>query len=237
MAKEKDGIDFSQTEDLVKFGSEKSKLLIIVALFIGLSCALTVHALYSIFTHWTDKSIPLVICPKSFDLDAPVLMTPVNQSDSVFVQDRWIRGFVRRVVLNSYPRTAEDMPRFFQNMKDMSEGSVARKYESFLNDIERIQTLIRGGNRIRFYVKNSNDMKIRPTEGRKDQWVVEIDGYLIKDIGGIQQRSTPTLRYTIETRPATRTNPSGLVVVDANMEQIADYVSGRLIQEQEEVKK
>lgn len=231
MSKEKDSIEFSQTEELIKFGSERSKLVLLISGFIAFSVFLTVHALYSIYNHWTDQSIPLTICPKSFDLDSPVIMKPINQSDSVFVQDRWIRGFVRRLVLNSYPRTAEDAEVFFAHVRDVSEGDVKRKYESFIDDISSIKIFIRAGNTIRFYPKNSADIRIRPTDGRKDQWIVEVDGYLIKDMGGSQERTTPTLRYKIEARPATRTNPSGLAVVEVEMDRIADYVSGRKVQE------
>lgn len=239
MAKEKDGIDFGQTEELVKFGAERSKLIILISAFIAFSGFLTAHALYSIYDHWTDQSIPLTVCPKSFDLDSPVLMTPINQTDSIFVQDRWIRGFVRKLILNSYPRTGADAEKFFPYMVSVTEGEVRHHYESFVNDMDAIKGLISAGSKIRFYAKNSTDIRIRPTDNRKDRWVVEVDGYLIKDLGGIQERSTPTLQYTIEARPATRSNPSGLVVVDAQMDKIADYVSGRKVKEilQEDEKK
>lgn len=236
MSKDKDSIDFSQTEELVKFGSEKSKLMILVSIFIAFSFFLMIHAFVSIYNHWTDQSIPLTICPRSHDLDSPVIMKPITQSDNLFQQDRWIRGFVRKIILNSYPRTAEDAEKFFPYMVSISEGFVKRKYELYVNDIEAIKNYLRSGNIVRFYPKNSADLRIRKSDGKNDQWVVEIDGYMVKDIAGNQERTTPTLRYTIESRPATRTNPAGLVIVDTEIDKIADYVSGRKEKEQEEKK-
>lgn len=232
--KEKDSIEFEQTEDLIKFGSEKSKLVILISVFIAFSIFITVHALYSIYDQWTDKSIPLTICPKSFENDSPVIMTPINQTDKTYVQDRWIRGFVRKIVLNSYPRTPEDASKFFDYMASVSEGSVQKKYLSFIDDIESIQAYMKAGNSIRFYPKNSAETRIRLVSPGK--WVVEIDGFLLKNQGGGQERSTPTLRYVVEARPATRQNPNGLVIVESNTDLIADYVSGRKIEEEKKEK-
>lgn len=221
----KDSIDFEQTADLVKFGAEKSKIMIATSIFIAFSIFLTGHAIYSIYFHWTDESIPLVSCPKSFENDSPVLMEPIQQTDSVFNQDRWIRGFVRKVVLNAYPRTKDDAYEFFKFMRDVSEGSVRHKYETFLADIEQIGMTIEAGNMIRFYPKDSNKIRIRSE--RVGRWVIEVDGYFVKSMGSSESRTNPTLRFVIEARSATRTNPNGLVVVEMDKEQIADYVSGK----------
>lgn len=233
----KDGIDFEQTEGLIKNESEKNRLITLISIFIAFSLFLTIHAVKSIFEHWTDDSIPLVMCPKDFNLDTPVLLNPINQTDDFYKQDRWIRGFVRKVVLNSYPRTADDAETFFKYMESISESDVKRKYSSFLNDMSDIIAYIKAGSSIRFYPKSSGEMRIRLAEGRKDRWVVEVDGFLVKNAGTTQERTTPTLRYVIEARKATRDNPAGLVVVEAQTELFADYVSGRKKQEEPSEKK
>jgi len=222
----KDGLDFEQTEELVKNQAESGKLMTIVSVFIAFSLFITGHAVYSIYSHWVDDSIPLVSCPQSFENDSPVLLKPILQTDSVYSRDRWIRGFVRKVVLNAYPRNAEDAQPFFEFMRDHSEGEVRAKYEAFLADITVIKTMISGGSSIRFYPKDSNEVRIRE-ESKGSVWVVEIDGYLVKSTSGEQERSKPTLRMVLEARPATRSNPNGLVVVEFDKDQIADYVSGR----------
>lgn len=221
----RDEIDFSQTENLVKERTEFDRLYVLISVFIAFSLFLTMHAVYSIYDSWTDDSIPLTICPRSFDLDAPVLMKSIQENDQAYVQDRWIRGFIRRFVLNSYPRVPEDAEKFFQFAHDHSEGELQRKYRSFLNSMNEIRTALESRN-ISFYPKNSSEIRIRGS-GNPGQWVIEIEGYMVKDLGAGQERAPLTLRYVIEKRKPTRTNPDGLVVVDAKMDLIADYVSGR----------
>jgi hypothetical protein len=184
------------------------------------------HAFVSIYSLWTDKSIPLVVCPRSFELDAPVLMKTITDVESSYIQDRWIRGFIRRYVLNSYPRTEADAEPFYTYLQNHSKGAVQTKYEAYLNQIEEIKVRIASGNTLRFYATNSQDVRIRKN-ANSGEWTVEIDGYLVKNYGGRQERSIKTLRYTVEAGSATRINPDGLYVTDADLEMLTDYVSGK----------
>ena len=231
MAKERDEIEFSDAEELIKQGTEINRLTILISLFIAFFLFLNIHTVYSIYSSWTDESIPLTICPRSFDLDAPVLMKSIEENDQRYIQDRWIRGFIRRFVLNSYPRTGADAEKFFRFALDHSEGPLKTKYQSYVNAIGEIKSSISAGNSVLFYPKSSNEMRIRAVS--KTKWIVEIEGFLVKNLMSSQERSVTTLRYDIEARRPTRTNPDGLVVVATNLETIADYVSGREYQKSE----
>lgn len=227
MSDHRDEVDFGQAEELVQFGAEKSRLITLVAIFIACSVFVIIQALWSSYQFWADDSIPLVVCPKSFDLDAPVVMNTINDTGNQYVQDRWIRGFVRRYVLNSYPRTEEDAERFFTYVRDHSAGYVRDKYQAFLNEISGIKDKIGSNNTIRFYAKNSAEMRIRRNGDTLNQWTVEVDGYMVKNVGGSEERTVRTLRYVVESVPATRHNPDGLVVIDSNLDLIVDFVSGK----------
>ena len=87
--------------------------------------------------------------------------------------------------------------------------------------------MVKNGFYYRFYPKSDNDLRIRTVQGKNNQWIVEIDGYLIKRMSVTQERYTPTLRYTVEAGTPTIDNPEGLYVIEGDVEQITDYVSGR----------
>jgi len=225
---EKDSIDLGQTEGLVKFSAAKNKLLMLVSVFIAFSIFITGHALYSIYEMLTDDSIPMVICPRTDNLDAPVVMNVLKDTKELYIQDRWIRGFVRRYILNLFPRTQDDAEPFYTYVRDHSKGKVKVKYDAFLNDINRISESIKSGNKIMFYPKNSTEVRIDRTK-HENEWIVEVDGYMIKQYNG-EERTTPTVRFTVEAGEPTKENPEGLYVTDLKTKVIADYVSGREVE-------
>ena len=228
---EKDSIDLNQTESLIKFNAEKNKLLVLISAFIAFSIFLTGHALVSIYQMATDDSVPMVVCPRTEDLDAPVVLDVLKDTKSLYIQDRWIRGFVRRYILNLFPRTEEDAGPFYTYVRDHSKGRARIKYEAYLNDLQKIKDTIRSGNKIVFYPKQSKDVKIDRTKN-KNEWVVEVDGYMIKYYEG-EERSTPTVRFTVEAGEPTKENPEGLYVTELHTKVIADYVSGREVDVEE----
>jgi hypothetical protein len=214
-------------DELLERESSSRLLSRICIIFIGFSIAFCAHSVYSMVGFLTDASIPLVTCPRNYVVDAPVLMKPIRD-ESALTQDRWIRGFTRRYILSSFPRVKDDVIPFFQFLVDHSEGEVKVKYQSLLKDTEEIQAIINSGSYYKFYPKHVDDggsaIRIRPAE-EAGKWVVEVDGYLVKKMNNIQERYTPTLRYTVEAGKPTLTNPEGLYVTDGTIEQITDYVS------------
>lgn len=198
----------------------------LAGIFIGLSLVILAHALYTTYQMLTDRTVPVVVCPRTFDLDAPVLMKTID-AKGLTAQDRWIRGFVRRFVTHQFPRTVEDTKPFFEYVEKHSKGSINYKYRSLLKDITDIQDMVKNGFFYRFYPSSNSDLRIRTVQGTTNQWIVEIDGYLVKKLSITQERYTPTLRYTIESGQPTIDNPEGLYVIDGDIEQITDYVSGR----------
>ena len=229
--KQKDSIaDGGEAESTFKKLAEKEnlseKVVFLSGLSIGLFLIIAFHALWTILRMLGDNSIPLVVCPRTYDLDAPVVMETIDRS-SVQSQDRWMRGFMRRFITSQFPRTEQDVEPFFQYIVDHSEGGIQAKFESYVNDSKKIADMVRSGTFYRFYPKDSKDLRIRKMDGQENTWIVEIDGWLVRKMGAYQERFTPTLRYIVQAGKATLSNPEGLYVIDGNMEEFSDYVSGK----------
>lgn len=223
----RDGVESEQVSELVEKKTETSSLLTAMVVFIAVSLAIVVHSAYSIYDMVTDDSIPLTVCPRSYDLDAPVLLKTINKTNSLVVQDRWIRGFVRRYLTKLYPRTAGDVSSFYEYVKDHSDGSLYYKYEGYLANSKEIESLISSGYSYKFYPKSMDQILIRTEEGSTTSWRVDVDGYLLKSVSKLVDRSTPTIKLKIKAVNPTIKNPEGLVVTSLDVETIADYVSGR----------
>lgn len=202
------------------------QLKTLAGLFIGLSLVIIAHAVITTYKMLSDRSVPVVVCPRSFDLDAPVLMKTIDVK-GLKNQDRWIRGFMRRFITMQFPRNKEDVKSFMEYVVNHSTGDINYKYQTLLKDVGDISDMVKNGFYYRFYPKSENDMRIRTVQGKNNQWIVEIDGYLIKKMSVTQERYTPTLRYTVEAGSPTIDNPEGLYVIEGDVEQITDYVSGR----------
>lgn len=202
------------------------QLKTLAGLFIGLALVIIAHAGISMYNMLSDRSVPVVVCPRSFDLDAPVIMKTID-ARGLKNQDRWIRGFMRRFITSLFPRTKEDAKSFFQYVIDHSKGDINYKYKTLMVDIDEVSDMIKNEYYYRFYPKDNNDVRIRTVQGTNNRWVVEIDGYLIKRMSLTQERFTPTLRYVVEAGEPTIDNPEGLYVIEGDVEQITDYVSGR----------
>jgi hypothetical protein len=226
-----------QLKDFKENEKEYNKTIRDIVLFASLGIALILHSGFSLFQMVFDESIPLVICPRDYDLDKPVIMKTISENDKAFVQDRWIRGFVRNYVMSLFPRTDQDAVPFFSFIKNHSSYSIADKYKSYLDSAEGIKKMLENGQGVRFYPKSSSGVRIRPTQtdGKQTEWVVEVDGYLNKGYHQNAERTLPTIRMTITAQPPTRTNPDGLLVTDLILDnKILDLVSGRKKSEQKE---
>lgn len=219
-------IEIEETSDIVQRDIVSSHLNKVATVFIVVSIVFAAHSLYSIIKFLADDSIPLVNCPKSFVLDAPVLMKPLRD-EAPLVQDRWIRGFIRRFITSQFPRTAQDVKPFFEYVINHSTGYINQKYKSLLIEEEEMKSFIGNGFNYRFYPKvtDGDSLKIRKTD-KPNVLVVEIDGFLVKKMAKVTERFTPTLKYTIEIVKPTSKNPEGINVVDADIEIITDYISG-----------
>lgn len=202
-----------------------SSIKVIAGVVIGFAVFVFSEAIYSTYTLLTDRTIPLVSCPRVYDMDAPIVMNTISNEGPI-QQDRWIRGFMRRFIVNQFPRTPEDAEKGFKYVVDHSYGAVERKYKAFLGDISTIRELIRNGHYFKFYPSNSLDMRIRKSDA-SDIYLVEIDGFLVKRAGNIQERFTPTLRYKIKLEKSTIDNPEGIYVLESSIDSVIDYVSGR----------
>ena len=220
----------SQLQDFDNFHVEKSGVMSWLIAFVALSIAIIIHSGWSVIKMLNDDSIPLVVCPRTFDLDRPVLMETITEKNEAYVQDRWIRGFIRTYVMSLFPRTPEDAEKFFSYIRDHSTGSVQYKYKSYVDDIKQIEDRIRAGNVVKFYPKTGDGVRIRPTQksGVQTEWAVEVDGYLNKGFENNAERTLPKVRMIVKTTVPTQTNPEGLIVTDLKIDDtIADFMSSR----------
>jgi hypothetical protein len=218
-------IDKKDTEKLIQKEVEYNFFMKLIILVISLSIVYIYHSVTSITYYLFDNSIPIVSCPKAFINDAPVVMKTLKDGGPM-EKDRWIRGFVRRFVLAQFPRTKDDVKKSFLYVKEHSTDSVKYKFEKLFNDAEKIGEAI-DNNHYQFYPKTGDsgyEIRIRPGE-LKDEWYVELDGYIIKKMNNNEERYFPTLKYKIISGKATISNPEGLYVSEANIERIVDYVS------------
>lgn len=212
-------------KDLVEQEVLTSGLRTLCGAFIALALLIGFHAVYGIYNMLTDKSVPLVVCPRAFDLDAPVLMKTIKDTGPV-AQDRWIRGFMRRYITSQFPRVPADVEPFFSYVSKHSTGYVKNRYEALLRDREDISSMVGAGWFYQVYPKASSELKISTIQGYNNRWQVELDTYMIKNMTLSKERFTPTLRYTVQAGDPTIDNPEGLYVIETDVEQITDYVSG-----------
>lgn len=218
-------IEQDELNPLLEKQAANNWLNIILGIFLAIAAFLSVTTFLDIVRIANDKTIPLVVCPRTFDLDRPVLMKTITSAPAK-VKDAYIKGFVRKLVQSQFPRTADDAEQALKFLVSHSEGALASKFSGFLKNIELFKELIQSGYFYEFYPENSLDVRIRST-GRSGEWAVEVDGHMTKHVDKMELRTTPTLRYVIRTGDHTLTNPEGLYVVDGNLLDYIDYVSGR----------
>jgi hypothetical protein len=210
---------------LVEKEAATNSLSLVAGVFLAIAVFLSISSIIDIARVLNDNTIPLVTCPRAFELDAPVLMKTVALSDKD-IKDKWIKGFMRRVMQSQFPRSVSDAERSLKYVVNHSEGRVHKRYLGFLNDLEPFKVLLQGHFFYAFYPTNSLSIRIRGT-GTSGEWAVEVDGFMIRYVGNKEERTTPTLRYVIKAGDHTMENPEGLYVIDSNILEYADYVSGR----------
>ena len=218
-------INREETDEVVSRSIEYDFFVKLILTVVALSIFYIFHSISSIVHYLSDDSIPVVSCPRVYNLDAPVVMGTI-ESGKPIEKDRWVRGFIRRFILGQFPRTKDDVEIGFKYVINHSTGDVKAKYESLHRDADEISELIKDNN-YKFYPKVSDggyDIRVRSDEKEKT-WMVEIDGFLIKKMNNNEERYFPTLKYKIVTGKATLTNPEGLYVEETEMERITDYVS------------
>lgn len=216
----------NQTDEMAELYVKKDaqdSVVILCTIASGLFLLLTVHFVYGIFDKLHDRSIFLVECPKSYELDSPVLL-PVLKDASPKSKDQWVRGFIRKFVTRQFPRNKHDTEEFLRFTMERSRGPVKKMFEERYSNLDKFNQLLDGGYVYSFYPKNSLDVRIRAASSGR--WVVEVDGTLVHQLKEFEARTFPTLRYVVEAGPVTLENPDGLYVVEANTEVYADYVSG-----------
>lgn len=216
----------SELKDLAAKEDSFSATTFLVALLLSISVMTSIYSIYSIVTKLGDHTIPLVQCPKSYDLDSPVIL-PVIRDTSIFSKDKWVRGFIRKYVTHQFPRNEADAESSLKYVSGRSSGKIKDLYEGRLNNIDKFKTLFRQGYYYSFYAKDIEDGKdIRIRRDGIGTWAIEVDGYMVHRLRENEVRTTPTLRYTVKSGPVTLENPEGLYVTWSNQDEYKDPVSG-----------
>jgi hypothetical protein len=218
-------IEKDELSPLIEKESANNWLNIVMGLFLAVATFLSINCFIDIIHILNDDTIPMVVCPKSFEIDSPVLMKTINLS-SAEAKDKWIKGFMRRFVQAQFPRNPSEAEASLKYVVEHSQKDIHARYGGYLNKLEDFQNLLTQGYYYSFYPNNSLDIRIRAS-GAKGEWAVEIDGFMIRTAINKEDRTTPTLRYVVRAGDHTMQNPEGLYVVDGNLLEIADYVSGR----------
>lgn len=221
-------IDKSELASLDAKDTARIKLLNLIGVLIGLIALMVVHDVYSIFKMATDESLPQVMCPRSFDLDRPVILKTLSKAAPKDM-DNLIKGFALTFTNRMFPRTPEDAEPFFQYVANHTEGLFKKKYEARIKDIKKIKDSIAVGNYSKFHVANSQDIKIRKLSGG-NSWVVILKGYLSKRKIGRMEKTQPTIEMTIRYVGAKKSNPEGFVVDSIMFKHIVDPISGEQIE-------
>nr|BFD64832.1 hypothetical protein BdHM001_35130 [Bdellovibrio sp. HM001] len=191
--------------------------------FMAMMFVIGAYCLISIGNKLQDETIPVVICPKTYNLDSPVLL-PVVRSGSIAEKDRYVKGFIRKLVINQFPRNAEDAKEFYTYVANRSKGSFGNLYKKLSKNDKAAANLISSGFYLSFYPKDSQSIRVRATSAGS-QWRVEIDGYMVKKMAEDEVRKVVTLQYTVESGDVTISNPEGLYVTDSNTEEYKDFIS------------
>ena len=181
------------------------------------------YSFYQLFSVYTDDSAIVGVCPRAYDLDSPVKMDLLGKNHNL--KDKWLKGFVRKVLTYNYPRSGNDVEVFYKYLSSHSLGSDKIKYLARLDEISEIKRSLESGNFAKFYPEDSKDVKIRPLD--ENTWKVQIDGYLKQRLDGKVSVTTPTISFEVETGKITKDNPEGLYFSNYQVEEIYDFVTGR----------
>lgn len=222
-------IDKTELTSLDSKDTARIRLLNLMGVLLGLILLMIAHNGYSIFKMITDENIPLVLCPKAFDLDRPVILKTLDKAQPKDM-DNLIKGFSLNFTNRLFPRTPEDAEPFFNYVINHTESMFRKKYEARIKEIKKIKDSIAIGNYSKFYFANSQDLKIRKITGRDDAWIVIMKGYLSKRKIGRMEKTQPTVELTIRYVGAKKSNPEGFIVESAVFKHIVDPISGEQIE-------
>jgi len=229
MSKDKDLediIDDKELSELKEKSDAEGKLITLIGAVIGLVLMMMLHNFYSIYDMVTDDSISFVKCPRSFELDRPVVLKRFEDSDTKVI-DTWIKSFSTTYILNLFPRTAEDVEPFFNYIKNHSEGWTKKRFIARLESLKSIKKEVSTNNFSKFYFKDSSQIKIRKISSVGTiKWKIVLEGFLHKKQGTYSEKSQPKVEMIIRKIKPTITNPEGLIVEEIVSAHIIDPVSG-----------
>src|SRR5690606_4546537 len=148
-----------------------------------------------IFQMVFDRSIPLVHCPRSFDLDRPVLLKPMTEMNALST-DNWIKGFIINFSMKLFPRNAIDSESFFRYIANHTTGSLQSRYKARVDEIDKINKEIQAGNFSKFWITDSEKIIIRKVSNGK--WNAIVYGFLHRRNNGELEKTQPRIELTVE---------------------------------------
>lgn len=225
---DKDSLQVNEIDELIEKRVEEDINITRISVTIGLFILIIGFHIHSIYKTISDKTIAVFACPSEFNNDGVVKLTPLSKLDYTKL-DTHIKSFVLKYANALHPRYEEDVEPYTKFIFDHSTGSIRKEYEARLDDSEEIKTQVRNGTYSKFYMKPLSYTKIRKIDNTindRDEWVVEIPGFLHKKSEMSVIKSQPTLRLNVILGDRTTDNPEGLYVISKVLERIKDPISG-----------
>lgn len=225
---DKDSLESHEIDELIEKRVEEDINLTRISITVGLFILIVGFHIHSIYKTITDKSIAVFACPSEFNNDGVVKLTPLSKLDYTKL-DTHIKSFVVKFANSLHPRHKDDVIPYTKYVYDHSTGAIRKEFEARLKDSEEIQAQVASGSYSKFYMKPLSYTKIRKlerTRDNRDEWVVEIPGFLHKRTDMQVTKSQPTLRLNVILGERTIDNPEGLYVVSKVLERIKDPISG-----------
>lgn len=211
--------------DLVEKESNSVIAIGLAATFAAIAALLCGFYAIKIKQYITDDSTLVVQCPTEYNYDSPVLLKAISHGSAI-EKDRFIRGFVRNVLMNIHPRTKVDAEKSLQWLKNHTVGVAASSTQSFLDNKERFVSLIAGGTFQEFFPYNSTESKNFRVRKAMSGIVVEIDGFYVKHSLSHQDRKESVLRMLIKECDQSTKNVYGLCLSEYKYVGPKDGVSG-----------
>lgn len=216
-------LDDKQIEIIEDRDRRMDFLTTLSGVMIAFSCAAVVLCYMMVNNLKNNDQAPVVACPKSFDLDAPVTLKPL-ESLSAEQYEKHAFGFVRRFVTNQYPRSSSEVEASLSYLKAHSKGEIARRWLAYEEEINNYKRNLDSGKIIKVYPINGERWRI--SKNGSSGFIVEFDAWVIRENGVGRESEASTVRYLIEKGPYTVDNPEGLYVMNDVIETTKDPVSG-----------
>jgi len=148
----------------------------------GLFVAVIFSAVGGTVSNFTDNSVMSYSCPAAGVLDAPVELEQLDHLSDGLQYTNLVKGFVRRMVRWTHPRSAKEARIFYPLVVRHSSGDVQKDYRARLDDMNSVEAAISSKKYAALYPLNEEEIKIRKING-EPKWIVQFEANRVKRVG------------------------------------------------------